>query len=235
MKGVPDAQDFRSFFFQIFNQDTSLRRKILMQYHNPYPVCKKRHLRLADVFQEFIVDLLYEPVEFKLRTDHFCFFARGKPSLGVHYKWLKEKERSFIVYKAFANRKTLFKSMKQFENNQFAFEGFVHDPKPHDNKHAYEQLCDPMWQRELVRDFAWLVFAKRTESFVVLELIAALQEIMISHPVGKRDVFLCNLHNGLQGTCNVREVLCWNLEPYDIHSEEDYQKRQGKNAAARGL
>lgn len=222
MDGAPDAGDFRSFFFRVFCQDAAQRRKILMHYHNPYPVCKKRHTRLADVFQEFIVDILYEPIEFKLRADHFCFFARGKQSLGVYYKWLKDKERAFIVHKVFANRKTLFKTIKHFENNQFAFDGFIHDTTK--GKHAYEQLCDPMWQRELVRDFAWLVFAKRNEPFIVLELIAALQEIMITHPVGKRDVFLCNLHNGLQGTCNIKEVLCWNLEPYDIHTEEDYQK-----------
>jgi hypothetical protein len=226
------ASDFRNFFYRIFAQDANQRRLILKHWHATYPVCRKRHTRLADIFQEFVVDILYEPIQFKLRVNHFCLFAAGKPSLAIQFDWLKEKDRKFIVYNIFAERKQLFKTVKQFENNQFALDDFIHDPTP--NVHPYERVVDPIWQREIVRDFVWLVFSRK-ESYMVLEMIAALQEIMTSHSVGKRDVFVCALHSGLQGRTNIREVLCWNNSTADVHSEEDYQKRQTKVNLPDGL
>lgn len=221
---LPSKPDFRGFFHRLLSHEPTQRRVFLKLWHSPYPIVPKRHARLADVFVEFIGDILYEAVEFKLRQDHFCLFGRGKQGLGFQLRWLKKKQRDFLVYSVFAHRHALFKSIKRFENNQFDLSGFVHDPQQQQKEHPYERICDPMWQRELVRDFVWLVISKR-EGHMTLELIAALQEMMLSHPMGRKDIFLASLHAGLQGHCNVREVLCWGNETYDVHSEEDWQKR----------
>lgn len=218
---MPSKPEIRAFFHTLLSHKPTQRRDILKLWHSPYPVEPKRHTRLANVFQDFMVDILYEPVEFRLRQDHFCLFARGKQGLGIQLRWLKKKQRDFLVYGIFAHRHELFKSVKCFENNQFDLSGFVHDP---DREHPYERICDPMWQRELARDFVWMVLSKK-EGYMTLELIAAVQEMMLTHVAGRKDIFLASLHAGLQGQCNVREVLCWGNEVYDVHSEEDWQKR----------
>ncbi len=205
---------FRNFFFRLFAEDESQRRFILKQWHSPYPVSKKKHPRLADVFEEFVVNLLYKRPQFKLRQDHFCFFGEGSDALAVRFDWLGPWARHFIIYTAFAQRETLFKSRREFENNQFAFDGFIHDGAG---------ICELVWQRQLVRDFAWLTLAKR-EPYIVLELISALQSIMLTHERGRRDMFVASLHYCLQGRGNVKEVVCWGLDWNDLHPEDVQQR-----------
>lgn len=221
---------FRDFFYQIFASDVVRRRAILKQWHNPYPTCKKKHARLADVYEEFICHLMYEPVRFKLRLDHFCLYGNGCDALSVRTQWLQPKERSFVVYSVFAERERLFKTRKEFENNQFHFEDFAHDPPGMVTGAAgFTAICDPMWQRQLMRDFVWLVLAKDSSGFMVLELIMAMQNLMYTHRMARGDVFLASLHNGLQGMSNVKEVLCWGNDENDLHSEEWYSKSKERD------
>ena len=198
---LPSKADVRTFFYRLFSRNPTQRRTFLKHWLNPYPMSKP-YARLADVFQELMTDLLYEPMEFKLRSTHFCLFARGKASLAMRFEWLKKKDRDFLVWGVFAHREELFKNVKRFENNQFDLSGFVFDPSAQWGTqraqsapdHPYERICDPMWQREIVRDFAWMVLSKK-EGYMHLELMAALQEMMLVHPIGRRDVYLASLHS----------------------------------------
>jgi len=216
---------YRTFFYSIFS-DPSQRRKILKQWHSRYPTNKKRHPRLASVFEEFLQSILYEPVKFKMRQTHFCFFGSGSDALSVWFSWLTDEQQEFIISTVYANRTKLFTIRKETENEtQFTFDGFIYDVLPRNE--SYETICDPIWRRELARDFAWLVVAQK-EPFLVKELIVAIQGLRLHHASAKKDIFLGNLEAGLQGKCNVREVLCWGTGPFDLHSEEIFLRRQQK-------
>lgn len=220
---------YRKFFASIFS-DTDQRRKILKQWHARYPADKKRHTRLASVFEEFLGILLYDPVKFKLRQNHFCFFDSGSDALSVWFIWLTDEQREFIINTVFAQRKTIFTICKETESEaQFNFDGFIYNVEPRNE--TFETICDPIWRRELARDFAWLIVGQK-DQFLVLELIVAIQGLRLNRKPAKRDVFLVNLEAGLQGRCNVREVLCWGMGPFDLHSEDVYQRKKYNNKNA---
>jgi len=208
--------DFRALFYSLFAKTPSRRRRIVKYWHSTYPTLgPKTHPRLADVFQEFITDILFEPMTFKLKDNQFCLFARGKESLAIQMSWLELEEREFI-YDLHSNRKTLFRNIKQTANNQFEMSGIV----------LPEDAMEHVWKREIVRDFIWMVhgMAIRTNSgggWMIAEMIAAVQGVMLTC---KADVFLVEIHAGLQGRCNIREVPCWGLQEWDLHPEEKRNK-----------
>ncbi len=207
---LPDSADFRAFFYGLFGESTKRRRFILMNWHTKVAVAPTTP-RLACLFETFIKRvLLYDgPARFSMRGDHFCLLDAH--DLRIPYTWLTDEERHFIVYSVYGHRKSLFGSVKRYENNEFLLEEFHHDSP---------QLYDAsVWGREMVRDFCWLAAAKR-QAFLVHELIVALQNLMTNHGRGRRDVFLKALHDGLQGTCELARVPCWGLEAFDLHPEE---------------
>lgn len=220
---------YRAFFFTLFSEDEKRRRTFLKEWHKTYPVDRKKHRRLAHVFSEFIAKMLYEPVRFKLRHDHFCFFGNGCRQLAVRFAWLTPDEMEFIVNDVFALRVALFKTRNLVETNMhFSFEDFLHDPKsaPLTQLESHSAICSFVWQREIVRDFVWMVLAQRN-SFMALELIVACQTLMLENKYAKKDVFLATIHEGLQGSIKVSEILCWNLSPpTDLHPEDAYQRKQ---------
>ena len=203
-------------------------------WHSPYPLDPKRHKRVADVFEEFIVHLMYEKVEFKLRNDHFCFFGQGTKALSVRYTWLDDYDRAFISNQIYAHRETLFKENVLHDTGYFNLEGFIYNPKNvlvpvsrhRDTSESHTGICSYVWQRELMRDFAWLVMSKYVH--LSCELLIALQKLMVDHPLGKKDIFLATLHSGVQGTINIYRVPCWGLSDADVHPEDAFQKREFK-------
>ena len=204
-----------TFLYNIFSSDTVRRRQLIKLWHSPYPVDKKRHVRLCDVFEEFLTNVLYEPCTFKMRSDHFCCLSRGSDTMRIPYIMLEKQERSFLV-QLFEERKEHFSIVKIFANNEFNFEtttGFT-----------FKQT----WKREIVREFGAIIGAMRN-GWIQAELIAAVQRIMLKHLHGKRDLFLSAFHYGLQNGM-VKEVPCWNLDWYDRH-EEDVEQSKSKLAA----
>ena len=193
-----------NFLYGIFSGDIGRRRQIIRLWHSPYPVNKKRHQRLADVFEEFITSILYEPCIFKMRVNHFCCFARGAEAFQVPYTMLEKVERDFLV-QLFAERQQHFVVIKQFANQEFNFE----------TKEL--TVVKQTWKREIVREFAWLVMTKPS-ALIISELIVAVQRILLSAR-GKADLFVSALHFGIQGVTFVKEVPCWDLDWFDEHEE----------------
>lgn len=240
-KEEEEEADFRIFFFEIFNDDLPLRRKILKQWHSPYslnvvPLCgTKQHTRLSHVFEEFISLILYAPIVFKARADHFCLFGGGTEKLAVRHEWLNENALTFLCNRAspVALRQKVFKQRHLYENNQYSLEEFVYNPTsaPLTPLISYNAICDLIWQREIIRDFAWMCLAQK-HGFIVKELIVAMQMLMLENKDGKKDIFLATLHAGVQGTVNIYEVPCWGLSKYDLHPEDAYQREKYKESNA---
>lgn len=216
---APTATECRAFFHGIFMDDLRLRREILKQWHAPYApdaAGLEAPTRVADLWVHFVRDLLYERVRFCMAPEYMLFYGNGARSLRVAYVWLRPEQRHFLVWRVFAHRDTLFRSVKQGLNGEFFLDGFAYGP---------EHCSSHIWQRELVRDFVWFV-VKRRQAPLVAELIAALQTLLWEHPLGQRDLFLLNLHDALQGHCLLEEAPCWGLAAWDRHPEEWDRKIQ---------
>jgi hypothetical protein len=151
---------------------------------------------------------------------YLLFYGDGARSLRIAYTWLHPEQRHFLV-RVFAHRDTLFTNVKLGLNGEFFVDGFRYQP-PHINSH--------IWQREMVRDFVWLV-AEQKNAHLHVELIAALQSLLWDHPRGKCDLFLLNLHDGLQSRCNLPEAPCWALAHWDVHPDERVEPAQSGVAA----
>lgn len=164
----------------------------------------KQHTRLADVFEQFIHTVLYEPVAFHLYVDRFHVFGHSLP---IRYEWLPQAERNFLI-NMFACRMTLFRSRKEYENNQFDCSEFTFDGE--------KEMVSHIWRRQIVRDFVWMVAAAKNLNYAVSELIASIQGVLLRKPA---NVFLSALHDGLQGRVMLSEALAWNNADKDDHPE----------------
>lgn len=209
---MPTALECREFFYDIFMDNLSLRRDLLRRWHAPYapdPDAGGTAARLADLWQRFLKDILYVPVRFCMSPDYFGFYGSGTRSLRVSYAWLSAAQRHFLVYRIFAHRETLFRNVKHGLNNEFFLDAFVYDT----------HVASHIWQREMARDFVWMI-ANREVGALNVELIAAMQALLLDHPRGQRDLFLLNMHDALQGHCLLREVPCWGVSAWDKHPDE---------------
>jgi hypothetical protein len=223
MEPSPEGHaEFRAFFFGIYAADPYRRRSLVKQWNFAKVAAKKQ--RVADALAHVISCVLYEPVAFKMRADHFCLLGNGDEMFSVRYAppTLERQERDFIVG-AFARRKELFSTVKMCPNNLFSCDKFKYDP-PVPIGDGYTSVFDPIWKREIVRDFVWILL-NGTGGAVVVELISALQFLLLEHKQGRQDVFLSALHNGVQGVTNVRLVPCWGLDARDRHSEDVHQQK----------
>jgi len=210
---VPTGVEFRAFLYGIFMEDLALRRVILKHWHSPYApepdTVAGPAKRIADLWTRFIRDLVYEKVRFCMTPEYFLLWGNGTRSLRVEYAWLRPEQKQFLIWRVYAHRETLFKSIKVGLNGEFFADGFVYD----------EQCYSYIWQREIVRDFVWYVANKKSGTFNA-ELICALQSLLYEHPRGKCDIFLLNLHDALQGKCLLEEAPCWGITHWDLHPEE---------------
>lgn len=224
---VPTATECRAFFYGIFMDDLALRRHILRRWHAPYAPDPDEGgtgppKRVADLWVCFIRDLLYAKVRFCMTHEYMLFWGDGARSLRIAYAWLGPEQRQFLVWRIYAHRYTLFKNIRDGQNGEFHIDGFVYEE---------QRISSHIWQRELVRDFLWFVVNKKKLGLVV-ELIAAIQALLWEHPRGQRDLFLLNLHDGLQNRCLLEEAPCWGLAAWDMHPDEsaDWEARQQMKA-----
>ena len=183
------AQDFLDFLKRIL-QKPQQRRYLLQQWHS---VKKKEAERLADIFEQFINIILFHPIRFHLLADRFYLFQGTE--LPISYEWVSEEDQRFLI-KVMQNRTKLYKKRNEYMNHQFDYSEFVYE----------NDSCLPMvWRQQIVRDFVWMV-AKKNDRFFTSELISAVQWIRILRK--DKDLFLKNIHSGLQKLCHLEEVLC---------------------------
>lgn len=228
--------DFRTFFFSLFAESRAKRRKFIKNWYNQYPVNKKQHTCVADVYYEFITLVLYEPIHFRVHTDHFLLLGDASKSLGVRYEWLDANERRFLEDKVFKEREALFKTCVVGVNCHMHLDGFKYDPVSKilspvkhsvDLSESHTGIFSFVWQREIVRDFVWFVLNNaKKERHLYNQLILALRRINDEHMYGKRDMFIASLLQGIYGQIDVHRVPCWGFTPADIHPENAYQREK---------
>jgi len=226
---------FRDFFFRLLG-DQERRRYILENWHRNYPVTKEDTC-LSDVFAGFIKTLLYGKVDLYIQQDAFSILSgqwSARP-LMIRKEWLTPAERAFL-HRAVKSGEALFMTRKEYENGLYSYENFVHndgkDTKP------YHCLVDRVWRRQLLRDFCFLLLAKQEGHWYLLDLLCAVQQVLITKEGGK-DLFLAAIHGALQGRKPVAEIPCWNLAGWDYHSDvirerdEEEERRSVRVAAAK--
>lgn len=210
---------FRSFLYGIFGRNTRRRQLLVSLWHSPYPHVREKYSRLADLWAEFLSLLLYEQPKLRLRTDHLCFFGPGTGALRVPYSALHETERNWLLGEIVPEGARYFSVWKQHENNQYQGEGLLMQE---------EKIVDAatvrLWGREMVHIFATLVRAQNKE-FMRVELIAAIQSLMLVRKTGGADRFLLGLHNAMQNQSPFEHLLCWGYSEYDNHPEDSQQRR----------
>ena len=189
-----DGNEIKSFFHRIL-ENKQQRLYILSKWVALRCVGKVENTR---VFKDFISAILYEPIEFHLLWDRFHLFGDLLP---VRYEWLSNVDRECII-KMFTFKETVFKSRKEYENNQIDYSCTNFDEK---------NIVKIHWRRRLVRDFVCLVWNLSNDA-IILDLIVALQNILKDR---NSDLFISLLNQSLQGRCCVYEVPCWGLAPWE--------------------
>lgn len=193
--------DIELFLYRIL-ADPQQRRKILIRWHS-VAYAKEKVTRLADIFESFIHTILYEPMEFHLFADRLHVFG---PLLPIRFEWLSQADCTFLI-NLYACRVNLFKSRKEYENNQFDYSNFTFGGE--------REMVSFIWRRQIVRDFVWMVAAKNV-NYMVAELIVSIQGVLLHKP---GNMFLNAIHQGLQGRVLLSEVLAWNNADKDDHPE----------------
>jgi len=220
---------FREFFFQLLCVKER-RRQLLQKWHQPFPVTKL-DASLVDVFKRFITTLLYGTVDLCIQKHTFSVFT-GKwedRCLTIRKEWLTQQEAAFLE-EAVRDKERLFMARKEYENNLYDYGDFIYkdgaDTKP------YDTLVDQMWRRQLLRDFVFLLMATPRVHHCLLHFVRAVQSVLLTKQA-KSDVFLAALHGGLQGRFPVDQIPCWNIMPWDRHSdvvlERDVKRKREEN------
>jgi hypothetical protein len=193
-----DASEFRIFLYGIFGESSKRQEQIVRQWHSPFSGVTADETRMADVFQRFVIDLLYEPVAFRVQNHALYFFARGSTAFAIPYTWLNKWERRFISQRIMAQDTTLFKDVRRYANNEFTMQSFCLDGNP--------QAFDRQWAKQLVRAFSWVIV--REWPHLCDEFTIMLQRLLYLDKRARHDTFIYHLHQGFQNQCNVFEVCC---------------------------
>jgi hypothetical protein len=205
----------------------------LEQWHSPYAVDYKTQTRLAHVFEEFMALILYEPITFGLRSDHFLLLGNGNRKLAIRYEWLDTEDRRTLVQTIFQKRDYLFKSQYINEHQHIRMDDCVLNQKrvlsPVHRRYNYRDSIDGIfsfeWQRQIVRDFVWMVFnqaRKNKQPTLQQELHYALSSLTQMHPMGQCDLFLSRLLMGVEGRIQLYRVPCWGVRPSKEDQHPDY-------------
>jgi hypothetical protein len=228
---VADRSQFRQFFYGLLGVQER-RRDILMHWHRRFPLGKD-DVCLVGVFKRFINTLLYGTVDVCINKRTLSVFTGewGDKCAVIRKEWLSPKELEFVEA-AVRDRERLFMTRKEYENDLYAYGGFIY--KDTGATRPYETLVDTTWRRQLLRDFVFYFMATPSTHCYLLELLRAIQSTMLTKR-GKSDVFLSALHGGMQGRYPMAQVPCWNLVPWDAHSdvlmERDKKRKLDDNDA----
>lgn len=181
-------EDIQAFFYRMFG-DSLGRKRTLCRWHSIQE--KSKHVRLADIFEEFMQTILSGALRLHLYWDRIYIF---EGSLPIRFDWMNETDSDLMI-RMYAQKETLFGIRKEYESNQCDYTSFIFN--------EYE-LFDRNWRQLLIRDFIWMISATQ-QPFIIGAGIVALQKLQLSN---RSNLFISRLHAGLQGHCNLREVLC---------------------------
>lgn len=198
MNGLHDL--IKNFLKGIFI-DPFKRRHFLFFLHSIRP--KSQYERLAHPYSDFLNAIMYGEMKLHIQFNSFHFFG---PSLPIQYKWLNN-EQCGMINEMVKQRELLFKTKKEYQNDQCDY---------YDMVFPEQDFIKLYHRRQLARDFVWLIYHKK-QPYMLLELIAAIQSILVVH---NSDVFMATLHQALQGRCLITEVPCWNIVEWDKHPDE---------------
>jgi len=183
-------EDFTNFLARNL-KNVKQRRFLLMQWHS----CKIKQetaQRLSYIFESFITTVLYDPIVFHLLSDRiYLFFGTELPIL---FEWISSEDQHLLI-RMMKFRKQLFRQRKESLNNQFDYSDIIFKEN---------QIVDPIWRQQIIRDFVWMIIHKN-QPYITTELIAAIQSIQIQK---RGDIFLNNIHAGLQTKRHLHELLC---------------------------
>jgi hypothetical protein len=198
----------QEFLHNIF-VDPFKRRDLLFNWHGIRK--KASHERLAHTFAEFLSCILYTPMKFHIQFNSFHFFG---PQYPIQYDWLTNEEQKTVITMV-KHRQELFLTIKEYQNNQCDY---------YDMVYPEQDFITLVHRRQLARDFVWLVFQKK-RAYLQLELIAALQSLLLKH---KSDIFVATLEQALQGRAMITEVPCWDIVEWDRHEEDNGVSKRKK-------
>jgi len=202
---------FQSMLYRLFCEPRC-RRKLLRQWHSHEggggATGGGGDGRLASVFERFIEDVLFRPVAFHMLHDRFHVFG---DAYSVRYEWLADADRA-VVLGLYRERKSVFRVLREYHNDQFEYSRTVY---------GEDDVVTWVWRRQLVRDFVWMVRARLPkDAHAHLELLAALQRLIVGKKRSRHALFLSELHAALQGQTCLDEVLCWGTHAADAHPDE---------------
>lgn len=220
----PDRARFRQFFYGLLGV-RARRRDILLHWHRRFPLGKDE-VCLVSVFKRFIGTLLYGAVDFCINKHTLSVLTGdwGDKCTMIRKEWLTPPELAFVEG-AVRDRERLFMRRKEYENDLYAYDDFIY--KDARSTPPYEALVDVTWRRQLLRDFVFFFMATPRVHCYLLELLRAVQSIMLTKR-GRGDVFLSALHGGMQGSYPMAQVPCWNLAPWDAHSDVLMERDRAK-------
>jgi hypothetical protein len=185
------SEEWQAFFARNFSQRDQ-RRNLLLKWHSLK--WSGTEERVAREFERFIRTLLYEAPEFHLRSDSFLLFGDRYP---IRLEWLSPQDRQFCLH-LFRLRDKAFAQCKEYANGQIDYTTPLV---------AEANVFAQLWREQITRDFVHVVYGLRHDA-LVLELIAALQWLLLDAPRQSEHRFLRALLAGLQGRCDIAEVMC---------------------------
>ena len=165
------------------------RIKILMIWHCAQPVDGKT---ISDVMYKFFNIVLYKDVTITITNSYISFF-RNESGLNLKYEVLTDKERRLLA-DIYVDRYRLFGTVQRYQSGGWKLHGYT----------AKKDLIPARYRKEMIRDFIHVSLAIRP--LLRVAFIEVLQMI-IEKDHTKKDEFLRNVHNKLQGIGNINNLL----------------------------
>lgn len=208
------AIEFRNLCFQIFYEDSNFARFLVRQWHCMESIDHKKFPRLANFFEAWLEKILYEPICFTLQKDYFYLFK----DCPIRYAWLSKDLQEELF--GLSSISGAFKSVRQMQNGEFLLQDYAHK----DIKEPFLMTVDPIWRRALVRHFFVILGEqKQVAPFLFSELAAAALSLSLTKQA-RGDMFLVSLLYGIR--TGKSDFPLWGLSPYDLHSEDAFQKKR---------
>lgn len=164
---------------------------------NPSTFYEKGIPSISVYFADFIKAVLYGERRIVVRRNYMTVFGERLP---LYRHWLRPnggKDAWASLEEASPN---LFETCKVCADGNYLYSDAL-------DTRRVDEILSTTLRRELLRDFCWIVAAKRKSGYT-LALIVGLQTILNDlHAKRKQDAFISNLHAACQGKCKLEEVL----------------------------
>lgn len=164
---------------------------------NPSTFYEKKSPTNNVYFADFMRTLLNAEVNIVVRRNYITIFGERLP---IYRHWLRQNTGKDMWACMEQSPETLFQERKVCADGNYLFS------QPSNMKDV-NAIVSSTLRKELLRDFCWIVAAKRKDGYT-LALVVGLQCILNDlHAKKKQDPFVSNLHAACQGKCRLSEVL----------------------------